>query len=58
MKSAEHFRYLLTRGVTVRQTTDAIIAVFCVQNSLLLLHNDEDFLPFEKYLGLKTVKKN
>ncbi len=57
MKSTEHFRYLRKRGITVRKTIDVIIATFCIQNDLLLLHNDKDFLPFERFLSLKTVKR-
>ena len=58
IKSAEHFRYLRKRGITVRKTIDVIIATFCIQNNLILLHNDKDFFPFERFLDLKTVKKN
>lgn len=58
IKSAENFRSLRNKGFTVRKTIDVIIATFCIENDLVLLHNDKDFFPFEKLLGLQTVKPN
>lgn len=57
IKSAQNFRYLRKRGITVRKTIDSIIATYCIENNLSLLHNDNDFKPFEKYLELQVVKK-
>ncbi|MDX1699152.1 MAG: PIN domain nuclease [Melioribacteraceae bacterium] len=54
LQSAKNYRLLRRKGVTVRKTIDSIIATFCLENSLLLLHNDKDFEPFEKYLKLKV----
>ncbi len=58
IKSAMNFRYLRKKGVTVRKTIDTIIATFCIENNFTLLHNDKDFLPFEKHLKLKVVKQS
>lgn len=55
VKSAINYRTLRKKGITIRKTIDAIISTFCIENDLLLLHNDKDFLPFEKHLGLKSV---
>ena len=55
IKSAINYRALRKKGITIRKTIDAIISTFCIENDLLLLHNDKDFLPFEKHLGLKSV---
>jgi predicted nucleic acid-binding protein len=55
VKSAENYRTLRKKGVTIRKTIDVIISTFCIENDLQLLHNDKDFLPFEKYLGLQPV---
>jgi predicted nucleic acid-binding protein len=55
IKSAENYRILRKKGITIRKTIDVIICTFCIENELLLLHNDKDFLPLEKHLGLKTV---
>ena len=57
IKSAQNFRYLRKKGITVRKTIDSIIATYCIENNLSLLHNDNDFKPFEKYLGLQVAKK-
>lgn len=60
VKSAENYRRLRKKGITIRKTIDIIISTFCIENKLLLLHNDRDFLPFEKHLGLQalTAKSN
>ncbi|MDJ0579114.1 PIN domain nuclease [Crocosphaera sp.] len=52
VKSAENYRQLRKKGITIRKTTDVIIASFCIENSLPLLFSDKDFLPFVKYLNL------
>ncbi|MBU0559929.1 MAG: PIN domain nuclease [Bacteroidetes bacterium] len=57
IQSAKNYRYLRKMGITVRKTIDAIIATFCIENSLILLHNDKDFDPFVKYLNLTAVEK-
>jgi len=55
IKSADNFRVLRKKGITVRKTVDAVIATFCIQNKLSLLHSDKDFRPFHKHLRLKNV---
>ena len=55
IKSAENYRILRKKGVTVRKTIDVIIATFCIENNLPLLHSDRDFRPVEKHLSLKVV---
>ncbi len=52
IKSAENFRALRKRGITIRKTTDVIIATFCIDNKLPLLFSDRDFIPFVDHLGL------
>jgi len=54
--AAANYRHLRQRGVTVRTTIDCLIASFCIESGFALLHNDRDFDPFEKYLGLRVVK--
>ena len=56
LQSAENYRELRRKGATVRKTTDCIIATWCIENQLPLLHCDRDFQPFHDYLGLKVVK--
>ncbi len=55
LQSAENYRLLRRHGVTVRKTIDVMIATFCVQNGVALLHADRDFDPMEKILGLSVV---
>ncbi len=54
--SAAHYRSLRRRGVTIRSTIDCLIATFCIREGHSLLHNDRDFDPFEKHLGLKVIR--
>ena len=53
IESADNFRLLRKKGITVRKAVDAIIATFCIKNDLALLHSDKDFEPYYKYLRLK-----
>ena len=55
IKSAVNFRFLRKKGITVRKTTDMIIATFCMINNIPLLFNDRDFKPLVDYLGLMPV---
>ena len=55
LKSAENYRSLRRRGVTVRKTIDVIIGTFCMYYQVPLLHDDRDFDPMVKFLGLKIV---
>ena len=55
VQAAMNFRALRTRGVTVRKTIDTVIATRCIESGYHLLHNDRDFEPFAKYLGLLVV---
>lgn len=53
--SAVNFRFLRKRGVTIRNSIDCLIATYCIRERHELLHNDRDFDPFEKHLGLKVI---
>jgi predicted nucleic acid-binding protein len=52
IKSADNFRTLRKRGITIRKTVDIIIASFCIERKIPLLFSDKDFEPFVKKLGL------
>lgn len=52
---ANNYRHLRKKGITIRSTTDVIIATFCIENSVPLLFSDKDFLPFVKHLKLRSV---
>ena len=55
IQAARHFRMLRQLGITVRKTIDSIIATHCIEHDHELLHNDRDFDPFVKHLGLRSV---
>jgi predicted nucleic acid-binding protein len=53
-KAAANYRALRKRGITVRGTVDVIIATWCIENHVPLLHNDRDFAAMERALGLSA----
>lgn len=55
IKSANNFRMLRKQGITIRKTTDVIIATYVMENAHSLLFSDKDFLPFVKHLGMNAV---
>lgn len=55
IKTADNYRALRRRGITVRKTVDAIIATFCIERRTPLLYSDRDFDPFVRHLGLKPA---
>ena len=50
--AARNFRFLRRRGITIRKTIDLLIGTWCIENRRPLLHNDSDFHPMARYLGL------
>jgi len=56
LRSAENFRTLRKKGVTVRKTIDTtIIATYCIENNFSLLYSDTEFRPFQRYLNLRSA---
>ena len=55
LQAARNYRYLRSRGATVRKTIDSLIATYCLENDHELLHSDSDFDSYEQYLGLKVI---
>jgi len=55
VQSGVNFRTLRKKGITGRKTIDCLIATYCIENGVTLLHSDRDFEPFAQYLGLKTA---
>lgn len=53
--SAQNFRRLRLRGITVRGTIDCLVATFCIELDHRLLHKDRDFDAFERHLGLQVI---
>ena len=50
--AARNFRALRQRGITIRKTIDLLIGTWCIENRRSLLHNDSDFRPMARHLGL------
>ena len=55
IKSANNFRKLRKKGITIRKTADVIIATYCIENKIPLLFADKDFVPFVDNLRLKSA---
>ena len=55
IQAAKNFRVLRKAGVTVRKTIDTAIATRCIESGYELLHDDKDFHPFVKHLGLRVL---
>lgn len=55
IQAAKNFRTLRKLGVTARKTIDTVIATWCIESGHELLHNDQDFDPFAKHLGLRVM---
>ncbi len=54
-RCADNYRTLRKKGITIRATTDVIIATYCIKHKLPLLFIDRDFNPFVNHLGLISV---
>jgi len=55
IKSAENYRFLRKKGVTVRKTIDVLIGTFCIHHKISLLHDDQDFIPFIEHMKLRSI---
>jgi predicted nucleic acid-binding protein len=55
IQAARNFRKLRKLGVTVRKTIATVIATRCIESGFDLLHDDRDFDPFARHLGLRVV---
>jgi hypothetical protein len=51
--SADNYRKLRKKGITVRKLVDNWIATFCIENKISLLFSDKDFNPYVDHLGLR-----
>jgi len=53
LMSADNYRKLRKKGITVRKSVDNWIATFCIENKISLLFSDKDFNPYVDHLGLR-----
>ena len=56
LASAENYRRLRRKGVTVRKTTDCLIATWCIEHGVPLLWSDRGFEVFQGALGLQRFE--
>jgi predicted nucleic acid-binding protein len=55
VKAAANYRKLRRRGITVRTSIDLIIATYCLEQNLQLLHHNRDFSAMSDHLGLMVA---
>ena len=55
LRSAEIYRKLSKKDITIRKPLDCMIASVAIENDIPILHNDKDFQPIEKRCGLKVL---
>ncbi len=55
-KAADNYRFLRSKGTTIRKTIDVLIGTFCAENGCRLIHNDRDFALMAKHIGLSIYK--
>ncbi|MDX3924169.1 MAG: PIN domain nuclease [Shinella sp.] len=52
VRASRNYRLLRSKGFTIRKTPDLILATYCIEHGLPLLHDDRDFEPAAAHLGL------
>ena len=55
LAAAEHYAVLRRIGQTVRKAIDCLIAAWCIEHAVPLLHADRDFLPLARHRGLELA---
>lgn len=53
IKAASNFRFLRSKGITIRKTVDMLICSWCIEHEVELLHNDKDFDQIATQLPLQ-----
>ena len=55
-ESANLYRSLRNKGLTIRKSIDVLIAQCCINNNLTLLHADRDFVHIAQHTRLRLYK--
>ena len=55
VESAEIYRYLRKRGITIRKPNDCLIAWYAIQNQVKLFHVDSDFRLIANHTSLELL---
>jgi predicted nucleic acid-binding protein len=53
--AANIYRGLRSRGITIRNSVDCMIAAVCIEHKAYLLHNDRDFDSIADVFGLQVT---
>jgi predicted nucleic acid-binding protein len=56
IRAAQLYRHLRKKGITINKANDCLIATFCIEFNIPLLHNDKDFNNIAKHTSLKIYK--
>lgn len=54
-EAARNYRILRRLGTTVRSGIGLLIGTFCIRFGHTLLHDDRDFTPMQRHLGLSVL---
>ena len=55
VRAANRYAELRAKGMTVRKTTDVLIASYCIDEGQSLLFTDRDFEYFVEHFGLRRA---
>lgn len=55
LSAADIYRQGRRRGLTIRSSTDCLIAAIAIENSVPVWHRDRDFAAIARYTALETV---
>lgn len=55
VQGARNYRTLRDLGITIGKSADIVIGTYCIERGHILLHDDRDFVPLEKHLGLRVL---
>ena len=56
LSAADIYRLCRSRGVTIRNSMDCMIAAACIEHDAVLLHNDKDFDLIASQCNLRIYK--
>ena len=54
-EAARNYRILRGLGFTIRTGIDMVIGTYCIHHGHELLHDDRDFDPMRRHLGLRVA---
>jgi len=55
VRAAQMYRKLRSRGTTIRNAVDCMIAAVAIEHDIPLLHHDRDFGRIAQHCGLKII---